>query len=96
MKAIAHTSLGNTAKPGKGFCNVIRLLWSQTKPIFQPPLLTNTWKLCYIIFVVFSIGHGTFMWFPDFLTQIQNHAGPPKTLCQIVGKKVSADSFEDV
>lgn len=96
MKDIAHISLGNKVNNGKGCCNVIRLLWSQTKPIFQKPLIENTWKLCYIIFVVFSIGHGTFMWFPDFLTQVQNHYGEPKTLCEIVGKKVSGDGFEDV
>lgn len=95
MKDIAHIPLGNKVDMGKGCCNIIRLLWSQTKPIFQRPLLSNTWKLCYIIFVVFSIGHGTFMWFPDFLTQTQNYVGEPQVLCGIVGKKVTPDSLGD-
>lgn len=49
----------------KGFVNIMKLVWNQTKPIFVPPYLDKTLKLSYIMFIVFSIGHGTFMWY-DF------------------------------
>lgn len=63
VKCIKSDSIGgNNLANTKGFCNLLRLLWSQTKPIFLPPLLTHTWKLCYLIFAIFAIGHGTFMW----------------------------------
>lgn len=55
--------IGSMLSDTHGFCNIMRLLWSQTKPIFLPPLRTHTWKVCYIIFVMFALGHGTFMWY---------------------------------
>lgn len=62
VKNIESVRLGNNLADARGFCGFLNLVVKQTKPIFQQPLLTNTWKLCYIIFVMFSIGHGTFMW----------------------------------
>lgn len=76
--------IGGTLSNTKGFCNIIELLWQQTKPIFMPPLLIHTWKMCYILFVLFAVSHGTGIWAPDFLAQLQNYHGPPKTLCQII------------
>lgn len=93
MKSIANESLGNNLGNAKGFCSILRLLWCQTKPIFIQPHLKNTWKLSFIIFVIFSIAHGTFQWFPDFLLKLQKHFGTPKTLCEIVGHKLTAETF---
>lgn len=107
---------GNSLACTKGFLNIIKLLWSQAKPIFLPPMLGQTWKLCFLIFVVFAIGHGTltqriyplsffmtkkrlflafsikgtFMWFPDFLVQLQNYHGPAEILCQVVAPKTNS------
>ncbi|XP_055305413.1 synaptic vesicle glycoprotein 2C-like isoform X2 [Sitodiplosis mosellana] len=97
IKSIKSDSIGgNNLASTKGFCNIMCLLWSQTKPIFLPPLLAHTWKLCYLIFAIFAIGHGTFMWFPDFLVQLQNYNGPPKILCSVVEPKpkLVQDDFE--
>lgn len=98
MKDIAFNSLinNNINHPGKGCCNIIRSIWKQAKPIFQAPYLANTWKLCFIILVIFSIGNGLFMWFPDFMTQVRNNVGPPKTLCEIVGGKINAETVSNV
>lgn len=62
VKIIESVSLSNNLSDAKGVCGFLNLVVLQTKPIFQKPLFTNTWKLCFIIFVMFSIGHGTFMW----------------------------------
>lgn len=45
-----------------GIYGVLSLVWNQTRPLFQRPNICNTFKLCYLMFVLFSIGHGTFMW----------------------------------
>lgn len=62
IKSIKSEPIGNNLTNTKGFLNIIKLLWSQTKPIFIPPLLTHTWKLCYLIGCIYLIGHGIFMW----------------------------------
>lgn len=61
IKNIKSESNGNRLTSSKGFCNIVQLLWSQTKPIFIAPLLSHTWKLCYLIFAIFLIGHGNFL-----------------------------------
>lgn len=65
VKNIKIDIVGSTLANTHGFRNIMRLLWSQTKPIFQSPLRTHTWKVSYIIFVMFMLGHGTFMWYVD-------------------------------
>lgn len=62
VKHIENVTLGNRLADAKGICGFLNLLVKQTKPVFQPPLLTNTWKLCFIIFAMFGISHGLFMW----------------------------------
>lgn len=46
-----------------GVYGVVKLVWNQTWPLFQRPHVQNTLKLCYLMAVLFSIGHGTFMWY---------------------------------
>lgn len=46
----------------KGFVSTVQFVWNQTKPIFIPPYLDKTVKLCYMVFILFAIGHGTFLW----------------------------------
>lgn len=62
IEKIKVEEIGNSLSNAKGLCDVVRLLWVQTKPIFQPPLLTNTWKLCYVEFIIFGVAHGTITW----------------------------------
>lgn len=69
----------------KGFANILKLVWSQTKPIFVRPYVVNTLALCYMIFALFAIGHGSFMWFPDFIVQLQSITVTNQTLCDVVG-----------
>lgn len=62
MKALKQEATGNNLAAAKGFASVLKLIWNQTKPIFVPPYLDSTAKLCYMTFVLFAIGHGAFMW----------------------------------
>lgn len=56
------------------------------------PHLMNTLKLSFMIFVMFFISHGTFLWFPGFLVKLQDHVGGPKTICEIVGPKDTSET----
>ena len=38
----------------KGFMNILKLVWNQTKPIFVPPYLDSTVKLCFMVFTLFG------------------------------------------
>lgn len=62
VQDIENVTMGNDLSSAKGIYGLFKLIIIQTKPIFQFPLFANTWKLCYIIFVLFSIGHGAFVW----------------------------------
>lgn len=62
VKEIMAEPTGRSLANVKGFSNTMELVWAQTKPIFMPPFLENTVKLSFMIFVLFAVGHGTFMW----------------------------------
>lgn len=54
--------MGNSLSDSKGICGFFNLIVKQTKPVFKKPLFTNTWKMCYMICIIFSVGHGCLMW----------------------------------
>lgn len=62
VRSIKTNAERKTLANTKGFWTVILLFCSQFKQLFSPPLLSHTWKLCYLMFAIFAIGHGTFMW----------------------------------
>lgn len=62
VKFIGNVTLGNNLSDAKGISGFFDLVVKQTKPIFQRPLNVYTWKLSYIIFMVFATGHGALIW----------------------------------
>lgn len=62
VKDLVAESTGTNLSDVRGIGGVLKLLWNQTWPLFMPPHLGNTIKLCYLMFILFSVGHGTFMW----------------------------------
>lgn len=94
MKDIENVALGNSLSNAKGIGGIFKLAIKQTTPIFRKPMLENTWKLCYIIFVLFLIAHGGFAWLPDFLHTMHNYDGEPKILCEVIGDKLSNSTDE--
>lgn len=56
-------SSGRNLSEVKGVKNAIQFVWKQTKPVFVAPFLDKTVKLSYLMFVIFSIGHGSYMWY---------------------------------
>lgn len=62
VKSIVAGAMGKSLVSTNGFYDFMRLLWSQTKPVFLHPLLTNTWKICYTEFAIFAVVFGTSTW----------------------------------
>ena len=92
VQHLQHEESGNNLMATKGFLNILKLVWDQTKPIFIPPHLDSTVKLCFLVFVIFAIGHGILLWLPDFLIQLRNNPDPNKTLCDVVGHERNAST----
>lgn len=85
MRAVANETPGKSIYDVESLSEVFRLIWGQTYPLFQKPLLGHTVMVSYIMFSLFSIGQGEVLWFPQFLTQLQENIGSGLTLCEIVG-----------
>lgn len=62
VKDVHDETTGTNLSDVRGFGGVMKLLWNQTWPLFVAPHLGNTFKLCYLMFILFSVGHGTAMW----------------------------------
>lgn len=59
---IVRTETGTNLGTIKGPLSVLKIMWTQTYPIFLPPLLTGTVILSSISAAVFFIAHGLFLW----------------------------------
>lgn len=96
VKMLIKESAGTSLKHVHGIANVLTLLWNQTWPLFAPPHLWNTLKLSYLTFILFSAGHGAFIWFPGFLIRMQTHANEAVTLCSIVSEPVIVSTMSSI
>lgn len=67
-------------------------LWSQTSPLFKTPFLKSTWKLSFIMFIIFAASSGFFLWTPEILNQLLEY--PNYTVCEVidtvVGKRLNS------
>lgn len=59
---MALESIGSNLANAVGFSGVLRMIWSQTKPIFQPPHLTNIIMLSYLMIALYGVSHGFGLW----------------------------------
>lgn len=62
VKDLMNENIGTALSDVRGVVGILKLVWNQTWPLFQRPHVASTFQLCYLMFVLFSIGHGTFMW----------------------------------
>lgn len=62
VKDLYEEPTGTALSDVSGCFGILKLVWNQTWPLFKAPHVGNTLKLCYLMAVLFSVGHGTFMW----------------------------------
>jgi len=82
VERLESDATGRNIADVKGIGGMLRLAWNQTWPLFMKPHLAPTLKLCYLMFILFAIGQGILMWFPDFLSRLELHIDEDLTLCQ--------------
>lgn len=56
IKDLVTEPTGTALSEVHGVYGVVKLIWNQTVPLFQRPHAENTLKLCYLMFILFSIG----------------------------------------
>lgn len=77
---LVGANLGNI----KGIKGALGLIWSQTVPLFSRERVFQTLNICGIMFIVFAVSQGCFMWFPTMLDQIVENSSSGLLVCQIM------------
>ncbi|XP_055383192.1 synaptic vesicle glycoprotein 2B-like [Condylostylus longicornis] len=68
----------------KTVCDALKLIWSQTVPLFNRERIFHTLNIFFIMFNIFMIAQGTFMWFPVMLNAMVHYADTDFTICESV------------
>jgi MFS transporter, VNT family, synaptic vesicle glycoprotein 2 len=68
--------------------SIFTILWTQTSPLFKRPLVANTWKISYLMFSLFAVSSGLFMWIPEILNQILEY--PNYSVCEVIEKIIDS------
>lgn len=69
MKEIEFEKMGSNLADAHGFKEVLVMMWKQTKPLFQKPLVLNFLRICYLAFSLILIAHGFYLWYVRFLSK---------------------------
>lgn len=73
--------------------NYIKIMWDQTKPLFNKNYLRTTFLVCLMQFVVYAAGDGMYIWFPDIVNSVMenNSSGyrNESTICHIYDTKLA-------
>ncbi|XP_037938546.1 synaptic vesicle glycoprotein 2B [Teleopsis dalmanni] len=67
-----------------GFKDAVKMIWNQTIPLFYKERYLHTINICLIMFVVYGISQGLFMWFPTILNEMISKDGLGLTTCYII------------
>lgn len=62
VKSLELQTSGGSLTDIRGVKDALNLIWSQTVPLFYKERCLHTINICLIMFVVFAISQGTFMW----------------------------------
>lgn len=62
VKQIIMQSNGASLSNISGFKDALKMIWSQTTPLFYRERCLHTINICLIMFSVFCVSQGVFMW----------------------------------
>lgn len=60
---------------------MVRLMWAQTWPLFRPPHVARLLMLFYVVFAMFLVAHGVYLWLPQILDLYYERMDEAITLC---------------
>ncbi|KAL5284687.1 hypothetical protein ACFFRR_006787 [Megaselia abdita] len=71
--------------------NYLKVMWNQTKPLFNRNYLRTTLLVCLMQFVVYAAGDGMYIWFPDIVNSVMenNSYQNESTICHIYDTKLA-------
>lgn len=82
-----------------GIMGAFSLIWSQTVPLFSKSRVLQTMNICGIMFTVFALSQGTFMWFPTMLNELTTKSDSGLLMCKVMEMHAAdiqnATSIED-
>ncbi|XP_055846219.1 synaptic vesicle glycoprotein 2B [Episyrphus balteatus] len=67
-----------------GIKGAFKLVWSQTVPLFSKDRILQTMNICGIMFTIFAVSQGTFMWFPTMLNEIVSKSKTGLLVCDVM------------
>ncbi|KAM7349287.1 niacin transporter NiaP isoform 2-T2 [Cochliomyia hominivorax] len=97
VKQITMQSNGASLANISGVKDALKLIWTQTVPLFYRERCLHTINICAIMFVVYGIAQGIFMWFPTMLNEMVAKEGLGSNVCHILtNMETEADFTSDV
>ncbi|XP_065364204.1 niacin transporter NiaP [Calliphora vicina] len=97
VKQIVMQSNGASLANISGVKDAFKLIWSQTVPLFYRERCLHTINICGIMFIVYGLSQGIFMWFPTMLNEMVAKDGLGYNVCHILSNMdTGADLSGDV
>ncbi|XP_002067245.3 synaptic vesicle 2-related protein [Drosophila willistoni] len=79
-----------------GFCDAVRLIWSQTVPLFYRSRVFHTLNICLIQFLIYGMAQGIFMWFPTILDVMGSRENGDSLMCTVLQSLPPANTTDVV
>lgn len=84
VKAVALEETGSNLSDVHGAKDVCKMMWNQTWPLFFPPYLGKILLLIYLMFAMFFVAHGFYLWLPQILSLYYENMEKSITICKAV------------
>uniref|UniRef100_A0A0A1XB01 Synaptic vesicle glycoprotein 2B n=1 Tax=Zeugodacus cucurbitae TaxID=28588 RepID=A0A0A1XB01_ZEUCU len=85
VKSIVLQTGGADLSNIHGVKDALKLIWSQTTPLFYKERILHTFNICFSLFSVYGISQGLFMWFPTVLNELIAKNGQDLKICSVIG-----------
>uniref|UniRef100_A0A034VLN2 Synaptic vesicle glycoprotein 2B n=1 Tax=Bactrocera dorsalis TaxID=27457 RepID=A0A034VLN2_BACDO len=85
VKSIVLQTGGADLSNVHGVKDALKIIWSQTIPLFYKERILHTFNICFSLFSVYGISQGLFMWFPTVLNDLIAKNGQDLKVCSVIG-----------
>ncbi|XP_012158711.1 synaptic vesicle glycoprotein 2B isoform X1 [Ceratitis capitata] len=85
VKSIVLQTGGADLSNIHGVKDALKMIWSQTTPLFYKERVLQTFNICFSLFSIYGISQGLFMWFPTILNELIRKSDQDLKVCTIIG-----------
>lgn len=96
---VTLSDVGSDLSNVKNICDLLKLVWNQTIPLFTRKRVFQTLNMCTINFIINLIAQGTFMYFPIIINNLIIHTQSSSTVCQafeVADQSTSNQTLEEM